>query len=138
MVLAKKNISSEQLAREAAAALAEVKGAHIALLDVAGISSFADYFVIASGESHTHLRALARNLQEVMQRAGVALNHAEGLESKTWILMDYHSIIVHLFSKAAREYYGLEHLWGDAKIIPLEGEESQPSAINAKERGPCH
>lgn len=108
------------LAKEAVKTLYENKGRDIRLLELSEISTFADYFVIASTDSHIHLRALSKKIQDTMVRHGYKLKHAEGLESKSWILLDFNTIIIHLFSLSAREYYGIEHLWGDAIEISID------------------
>lgn len=111
----------ETMAKEAAAALASVKGNGIKLLDLSRVSSFADYFLIASGGSQVHMRALAKKVQKELEGKGARLLHAEGMDGGTWILMDFDTIIVHIFTEQAREFYGLEHLWGDARPVSLEG-----------------
>lgn len=109
------------LAWRAAKVLDDGKAAEITLLDVAGVSAFADYFVIATGQSETHMKALAGQVREALAAEGLRIGHAEGRSSKTWILLDFDSVIVHIFSRRARGYYALEDLWGDAKPIPWSG-----------------
>ncbi len=98
--------------------MAEVKGKDILLLDLTHLSTFTDYFVIATAESHVQMKALADSVRSNMALEGSKIHNAEGQDSKTWILLDYSHVIVHIFSPAARDYYGLEHLWGDAKETP--------------------
>lgn len=104
-------------AHRAAEALAEVKGKEIVILDVSRLSTFCDFFVIASGDSHVHMKALADRTRETMAQSGMRIGHSEGQDSKTWILLDFCNVIVHIFSPSARAYYALEQLWGDAKRI---------------------
>lgn len=111
------------LARRAAMALDDGKGADIALLDVTGVSAFADYFVIATGQSETHMKALAGQVREAMAAEGLRIGHTEGRTSKSWILLDFDAVIVHIFSRRARGYYALEDLWGDAKAISWSGQD---------------
>ncbi|MDX9752405.1 MAG: ribosome silencing factor [bacterium] len=108
----------EQLAREAAKALDDAKGLEVTILHLGTISSFADYFVIATADNPIHLRALTDRVRERMAQIGAKISGAEGRESKTWVLLDYGPILIHLFSRKARVYYGLEQLWGDSKVIP--------------------
>ena len=86
------------------------------------MSSIADYFVIATGDGHVHIKALADKVRETLSKLNKKISHTEGFESKNWILLDYYSVVVHIFSKEARDYYGLENLWGDAIQISLDDE----------------
>ncbi|MBN2326303.1 MAG: ribosome silencing factor [Candidatus Omnitrophica bacterium] len=112
------DIDTQEQAKRAAEALAEVKGKEIVILDLTHLTTFADFFVIAAGDSHVHMKALSDRVRESMAQFGARIVHSEGQGSKTWMLLDFGSVIVHIFSPAARDYYGLEQLWGDAKTIP--------------------
>ena len=89
----------------------------IVVLDLHEISPIADYFVIATGQSNPQLMSLQDTAEETLNNLGFELGHIEGQRSAAWILLDYGSIMVHLFDKESREYYNLEHIWGDAKIV---------------------
>lgn len=119
-----KEFDSMEQARCAAEALADIKGKEIVLLDLTHLSTFSDFFVIATGDSHVHMRALADRVRQAMARQGARINHSEGQESKTWILLDFSQVIVHIFSPAARSYYGLEQLWGDAVLTAWSPEKA--------------
>lgn len=97
--------------------LEEKKGADIKVLDISGVSLIADYFVIATGGSSTLLQALARYLEDNLEEAGIKPSRIEGFSEAKWILMDYNAVIIHLFLPEQRDYYKLERLWGDAKIL---------------------
>ena len=122
------------LALEAAATLNGVKGLDIVVIDLSSVSSFADYFVIVTGDSQVHMNALATRIREMMAKKGQRIGHSEGRESNNWILLDYYSIIVHIFSKPARKYYVIEELWGDAKTVRWNSE----NVVGEKEGIPCH
>ncbi|NDO46533.1 ribosome silencing factor [Clostridium sp. ASF356] len=92
-------------------------GEDIKVLDLKGISNIADYFVIASGNNVNHLRAMADEVEQKLFKVGVKLHHSEGYSVATWILLDFGNILVHLFNKEQREFYSLDHLWGDAKNV---------------------
>jgi ribosome-associated protein len=94
-------------------------------MDLSGISTFADYFVIATGESHVQMQAMADRVRQAIAKTGVKISTAEGKESKSWILLDYGSIIIHIMSPKAREYYGLQQLWGDAREIDWSNPDSE-------------
>ncbi len=92
----------------------ERKAENVLTLDLKGISSATDYFVIASGGSDVHVRAIAEHVVEDMKREGERPGHVEGLSGGQWVLIDYIDVVVHVFQRAAREFYQLETLWGDA------------------------
>jgi ribosome-associated protein len=108
----------EELA--AAAELAgERKAQDTLLLDLRGISNATDYFLIATGTSDTHVQAIAENVIEGLKKAGHRPAHVEGLRSGRWVLIDYIDFVVHVFHPAARAFYQLERLWGDAPTHAL-------------------
>jgi len=100
--------------------LDDKKALEIKALYVGELTTVADYFVIASGTSTTHVKSLCDEVLERLAEEGVTVNHIEGYNSATWILMDYGSIVVHIFTKDDRNFYSLERLWGDAKEIVLD------------------
>ena len=89
----------------------------ITIIEPGSLSPLADYFVIATGGSTPQLAALTDAAEEFLKTKGFPLNHTEGVQSGKWVLLDFGSIIVHLFDKESRSYYNLERLWADAKII---------------------
>ncbi len=89
----------------------------IILLEVTAITYIADYFLIATGESKRQIKACTEYLDEMLSLKGENPHHIEGITNLEWVLMDYGDLIVHIFNKEARLYYGLERLWGDAPVI---------------------
>ncbi|CAG7587762.1 ribosome silencing factor [Peptoniphilus senegalensis] len=89
------------------------KGIDTKVMDIKGMTSIADYFVIVSGNSSTQVDALAREIDEKLSEQGVEPIHSEGKNSSRWIILDFSDIIVHVFHKDEREYYKLERLWED-------------------------
>lgn len=89
----------------------EKKGIDIKVLDINGLSSIADYFVIVSGNSVRQVSALADEIEEKMDEKGINLENIDGKTTSRWILLDYGDIIVHVFHKDEREYYDIERLW---------------------------
>jgi ribosome-associated protein len=89
------------------------------LMDLREISDATDWFVIASGDSDTHVRAIADNVLERAQRHGVRPAGVEGKGSGTWVLLDFIDVVVHIFLPRVREFYRLEELWGDAPTTPI-------------------
>ncbi len=99
------------LAREAAL---DKKAEDPILLDVAKLTSLAHHFLIMHGNSDRHVKAVAHGIIDSLDAAGIKVWHREGLESGQWVLLDFGSLIVHVFYKEVREFYGLERLWGHA------------------------
>lgn len=116
-------MTSLECAKLAAKAISDKKGLDIKIIRVEDVSVIADYFVIATGTSSTHVKALADEVEFKLSEAGVSVSHIEGYRSNSWILLDYIDVIVHVFSDEAREYYDLERLWQDGEIIEAEIEE---------------
>ncbi|MBQ9461471.1 MAG: ribosome silencing factor [Clostridia bacterium] len=115
-----------ETARAAAKALSERKGIDIKLIKITDISSIADYFVIATGSSTTHVKSLADNVEFRLDNMGVSVSHIEGYRSDSWILLDYVDVIVHVFSEEARDYYSLERLWQDGENVDITDIEQMP------------
>lgn len=112
-------MTSLENAKLAAKAISEKKGINIKIIRVDNVSVLADYFVIATGTSSTHVKALADEVEYKLSEAGVSVSHIEGYRSNSWILLDYVDVIVHVFSDEAREYYDLERLWQDGEEIDV-------------------
>lgn len=94
------------------------KGMDIKALHITELTTVADYFVLVTGTSTTHLRALAEELEDALSSLGVQPGHIEG-RTTGWILLDYTSVVVHIFTKADRELFNLEKLWGDAQEVDI-------------------
>jgi ribosome-associated protein len=92
------------------------KGEDIVIIDVRSVTSVADYFIIATGNSGVHVRAIADEVREKLKRENsMAPWHVEGLEGQHWVLVDYVDIVVHIFDRKTREYYDIEKLYEDAE-----------------------
>ncbi len=102
-----------------AKALSGKKGLDIQVIEISDVSVLADYMVIATGTSSTHVKALADEVEYKLDEAGISVSHIEGYRSNSWILLDYIDVIVNVFSDEAREFYDLERLWQDGKKVDL-------------------
>ena len=107
------------IVKTAVAALEDKKAEDITVIDITGVSSIADYFIIANGTNQNQLTAMQDAVDEAMYKAGLHAKQIEVNNQSTWILMDYQDIIVHLFSKEDRLFYDLERIWKDGKVIEL-------------------
>jgi ribosome-associated protein len=111
--------SNLSLAEEIGKLIDAKKGDDIVILDLRGISSVADYFVIASGNSDRQVVAIADHVEDELAKNGIYTKYKDGMKTGRWVVMDYHDILVHIFHKEERDYYNLERLWNDAKKIVL-------------------
>ena len=119
-------MTNKEYALLAGKVIADKKGHDIVIIDISEKASFADYFVIATGNSTTHVGALADEADFQLGRAGVNVLRTEGHDGNRWVLLDYGSVIVHVFTPEAHDFYDLEHLWADAKELPAEEWEEKP------------
>lgn len=117
--LSERGEPSEELRPVIAAAL-ERNARSPVVLDLRGLSDVTDFFVIATGDSDTHTRAISENILERAREAGFRPVGVEGMTNGRWILMDFVGLIVHLFLDPVRDFYRLERLWGDAPSVELE------------------
>ena len=108
------------LAQRAAILCLDNKANDVVVLNLQGISSLTDYFIIASGTSDTHVRAVAERVMEELKKEGTRVYHVEGLQQGRWVLLDYVDFVVHVFHPALRSFYQLERLWGDAEVIAVD------------------
>lgn len=114
--------TSKELALLAAKALSDKKARGVQALEIADLTTLADYFVIATGTSSTQINALVDNVEKVLsEEAEENPLHREGYRDGTWVLLDYGCIAVHVFSPEAREFYGLERLWRDGTALDISG-----------------
>lgn len=93
------------------------QASNIVLLDVREICSFADYFVICAGDSERQIRTIHDDIELTLKKQGVVPHHHEGTLDSGWLLLDYGDVIMHIFGAAEREYYRLDDLWHDAKLV---------------------
>lgn len=117
-----------RLPKEVAAAIAaaqDKKGSELVVLDLRRSSAFTDYFLLCTGQNQRQVKAIADAVEEALKRVKLRPAHVEGYDRAEWVLLDYFTFIVHVFTPATREFYGLERLWGQAVRIAVgeaEGE----------------
>jgi ribosome-associated protein len=113
-------MAPEAVARRAAQLVHDMKAQDVILLDLKGVTDMSDYFLIATGTSDTHVRAIAQHVELEMKKAGAPAHHIEGAEQGRWALLDFVDVVVHVFHPTLRNFYQLERLWGDARTVPVE------------------
>jgi len=112
-------MTPKEMALMAAKALDSKKGVNIKVMDVMDLTSLADYFVICSGTSNTQINALCDAVEKEINEAGEETLHREGYRGGTWVLLDFGSVVVHVFNNEAREFYSLERLWQGGTELDL-------------------
>ena len=112
-------LAPKEIAIAVTKALDEKKGMDIKLLKIDKVSSLADYFLICTGTSNTHVKTLCDYAEYALEQAGETMLGREGHRGNSWELLDYGTIVVHVFTQEAREFYGLERLRADAEQVDL-------------------
>lgn len=120
------------LAKKAAQLALEKKAEDIVIMDVRKLTSVTDFFVICSAESSVQLKAIVDHIVEELEKKGVKAWHIEGYTNLSWVLIDYVDVVVHAFLKPAREFYGLERFWGDAKFEYITEDSVKPKTKSRK------
>jgi ribosome-associated protein len=106
-------LKPDKIAKKIADVLEDKKAKDIKIINIRELSTLADYFVIASGTSVINIKMLSDEVEAKMEEENVKLLHREGYNSARWVLMDYGSVVVHIFHEEDREFYNLERLWSD-------------------------
>ncbi|MDY5626861.1 MAG: ribosome silencing factor [Clostridia bacterium] len=112
-------MESNDLMIKAVSVLDSKKARNIKVLNISPLTTIADYFVVCSGGSTTQIKALSDALDEELEKVGVHFIGKEGFNAANWILMDYGSVVVHIFSEETRDFYSIEHLWADAEEVDI-------------------
>ncbi|GIV96143.1 MAG: ribosomal silencing factor RsfS [Herpetosiphonaceae bacterium] len=110
-------IDAAMLAKRTVALAEEKQAQDIVMLDLRGLTSVADYFVICTGESERQIRAILRDIEEGLTKEGVPNPRIEGVPETGWVILDYGDVMVHVFAPEQREYYRLERLWQKATPV---------------------
>ena len=114
---------------KAVRAALDKKAVDVVVLDLRGTPAFTDFFVLCSGNSQRQVKAIADGVEDALRASKVRAAHVEGYERAEWVLMDYFTFIVHVFTPPTRSFYSLERLWGDAERIEVSDDEpAAPSA----------
>ena len=111
-------MSSNDILKIAAKALDDKKAENLSAIKVEDLTTLAEYFLIATATSNTHVRALTDEVEDALNKAGEKPHHIEG-KASGWIVLDYRSVIVHIFTSEQREFYGLDGMWSDGETIDL-------------------
>ncbi len=113
-------MTSAQLAEKIAQLAWDKKGVEVTIMDIRKLTDVTDYFVLVSGESELHVKAICDFVEEELEKEGVRPWHKEGYQHLNWVLLDYVDVVFHVFLPHVRDFYALEKLWADADITRLE------------------
>jgi ribosome-associated protein len=119
-------VIARTLARKIAEAALTKKASDVIVMDLRKLHAPADYFVLCSADSDTHVKAVADGIRDLLEKSGVSVWHQEGYRSLQWVLLDYVDVVAHVFHKEIRSFYNLERLWRDAEFQVAE---DTPSGI---------
>ncbi len=112
-------MNAEQLLQQAVTILDKHKGEELLALNVTGLTSIADYFLLATGTSATNVRSLSDYVEQELVKKGKRPLRSEGYRAGDWITLDYGDVLVHIFRRETRAFYDLEHLWADAVQLDI-------------------
>lgn len=112
-------VEPREKALQAARAAVDRRGEEVLVLDMRGLMTICDYFVICNGRSRLHVEAIAREIEEQMKAEGIRMFQSEGIPDASWVILDYLDVVVHIFEPQARRFYDLERLWGDAPRVEV-------------------
>jgi ribosome-associated protein len=112
--------SVAEKARLSARAALDKRAQALQVLDLAALSGIADYFVLCTGSSTTHVQTIAEAIEAALKAEGYRALHREGVAASGWLLLDYGDVVVHVFLPETRAFYALDRLWGDAPELPIE------------------
>lgn len=122
-------LTAKTLAKKIAQFALTKKAQAVTIMDLRKVTDMADFFVVCSADSDVQVKAVADAVADGTDELGLSPWHREGLSQRQWILLDYVDVVVHIFHKETRKYYGIEKLWGDAKIELVQ---DTPKKISAK------
>jgi ribosome-associated protein len=114
------SLTAEATARLAAQAALDKNAENLVVLDLQGLSTVADFFIVCSARSTTQADTIVDAVRAALKAAGARPRHQEGGAASGWVLLDYVDVIVHVFLEETRQFYALERLWGDAPLLPVE------------------
>ena len=125
-------MSINKIVKKAAQLAWTKKGQDVLIMDLRKITNITDYFILVSGESDIHVKAIAEHIERELKKEKVKVWHKEGFQKLNWVLLDYIEFVVHIFKPEIREFYSLEKLWGDANITKLDNHVKSPILSEAR------
>lgn len=120
IAIRKASLTSRKTAKLVAGFASDIKAQDIIILDMRKLVNFCDYFVICSGNTVRQVRAIADHIDDEFENLGTAMRFKQGFKASDWVVFDAGDVVVHIFQKDIREFYGLEYLWQEAKEVKFE------------------
>lgn len=125
---------SKQMVEVITEALLSRKGKDITVLDVSGLTTLTEYFVVCHGKSDVQVKALADAVDDDMRKEmGEKAWKKEGINARSWIILDFVNVVVHVLSKEKRDFYGIERMWNDAKVTYIKDDEKQADSESSED-----
>jgi ribosome-associated protein len=125
-------LSINKIVKKAAQLAWTKKGQDVLIMDLRKITNVTDYFIVVSGESDIHVKAIAEHIERELKKEKIKIWHKEGFQKLNWVLLDYIEFVVHIFKPEVREFYSLEKLWADANITTLDNHVKSPILSEAR------
>jgi len=119
-------LEGRPLAERIASLMLAKKADHVLIMDLHGITTMTDYFVLGSADSELQINAIMKHVVEQLEQESARPWHIEGTNASSWVLLDFVDVVVHLFKPETRAFYSLERLWGDAEFIEIKDENEAP------------
>lgn len=113
-------ISPDALSDRVAQLMLEKSALDVSIMDLRGVTSMTDCFVLCTGSSNAQVKAIVDHVDDTLRGDGIKPHHIEGYEGRSWVILDYVNVVVHIFLPQQRDYYNLERLWADAKILQID------------------
>ncbi len=115
--MVKKELSSDKLAKLISRFASDIKAQKIVILDMRRVVNFCDYFVLCSGTSTRQVKSIAEGIEDGLKDAGIETRFKQGMREGRWVLLDFGTVVAHVFESDSRDFYGLEYLWKEAERV---------------------
>ena len=115
--MVKKELSSDKLAKLISRFASDIKAQNIVILDMRKVANFCDYFVLCSGTSARQVRSIAEGIEDGLAERGIETRFKQGIKEGRWALLDFGTVVAHIFEAESRDFYGLEYLWKEADKV---------------------
>ncbi len=126
LAIKKASLTPRTLAKYVADFASDKKAEDTVILDMRKVANFCDYFVVSSGNTNRHVKAIAEGIGEGLDKLGIKVRHKHGLQDASWVIFDLGDIVIHIFEEDMRKFYQLEHLWAEAKEVKWNQKSPKP------------
>jgi ribosome-associated protein len=116
----RRSVEKMEILQKVCQAIVDKKGLNVVVIDVRGISSFTDYFIVAEGTVARHVTAIARYVVQVLKEENISPSRTEGFPESSWVVLDYLDVVVHLFTSELRNHYAIEEIWKEGRVVSVD------------------